>query len=1625
MLPFLGQPREESPVPLSLVQYRKNTGCHYSRSQCYVGNRANQRRIDALARVPGNPMAQAQASALLGALTWVTNIVVVDSPAVGLASTMERCRNRSTAVQIDSLDANYRDKAAGWYDARFNRHEAHLTGRLKYPNTRQLRQGSEVRGGSNVTPGLLLRAGEAPGNTGSVRSETRRRLDCATGDLPSRMAAHRSSPSAAGARLGDAALPRDIAWYDRAAGWWASAQDPLRFPMAQAVPRRSARVTSFEGGDQAANGLDDSKRALRQLIGQWERAGILSEFQADELALTLQPFRGSGIKRDTLRAEGVSDPSRCAIFDEIWTPQGRQKGMVIVSHAPLSAIRHNPDDPTARAALDIAIFGLPPATARLLVQHYEGRLAYPYGDNPCSQWRPEAGRFLNVVASSPGLPVADVAESRSTGQSRLAPTPLGGTFVLRDANTGICYSLLLEMGFPEDWARLSHVNGNQYVADTPAGPKWVELNPRTSKGRVAVGHAAAAFLPDEFEVDCRIDGRPYVWIENQPCVVELHCPHGTVSHQDGGAQAGCVASTLEFDPVERRVRPGNELYVEPLSKTWHTWKRNGVPVFSQAEVSMLRQLAVPFERGSSYIESKNLLPGGARLYAVGEAQLGANPERYDVIEMGGALVSAEVKQSADGTLRCEVFDRHASDGPRYPVHWDGWRWRFDRHASRGSDIDQALRMSATVTDAEGARNSTEMSEVVLPVVDEQRIAEVGTEDPTQMTDPDWTSWDRIQSQPLSSGNFSAVDAFYRRLNDAFPDIWALARTTMQRAIREKLGIEVDPDDAYLMRFELGYQDGAAVTGWGHGVKPLDERTLTACLLTNFPARDQENPWSLDALAGVYEGNSTGRHRFDHANEVRVKPSTLMKLVWDIDFYEVAKAKLDAGWQHQNLQEINNGVALARDLKHVAPHLTAPDVECVLGGVRYLDSPRRIEVALVEVNGYLATDMLTFQDRSTGRIVLYLPRRDRPDARFVAFAQEIDMRQWFVESCRDVGKRRQFARHFSLSDRQDGMFKSGVDHSLAQFAKSDGHVGQRRVGRAGYALASASLFRQLAERQRARSYSDLDLAVKSDTEVSQDVWTDYIDAVNFVMPNPVTPFVSLGLHIDKAIEADTDDERRSGLRAALSDAVNLALMAVTGGLGDVENAGFSPDGEYFQARVSTHLKALSEASVIEWDGKHWIPEQETSTHVSSEVVGRVTPDMFSPGVTSEELGPPDRMGIRQRDDGTRYLKIGGRFAEIRKWRGTSNRFVLGARERWLVLRLEDGVFRAETLAERLAVIGEVGLGGRHGKLTFELLPSDPSDLTTVELENFQVSDFPPSARRALEHIEDKELNDAERGGRDQIRLLSDRLDNAAKDYLSRLPRTPRAQAPVLPADLSDAQSFAALFARKEGIVLGELHDQPASRQLLIENMAELKRQGVRTLYVEGFLADLHQSDIDAYLASPAAPLSDTLQAWVDERTTGRPESVAYNYKTLLGEARTQSVAVRAIDSIAAYYDPLIATPPDFLTAEEVDRLPRLRKMNYFGAATIRQHQAAIGGGKWVALVGRAHVNTNSKLVAGIAELADGTGVRVKVSDQKPIGLLPGYLYKGRHKNFDYVWTRRQLHVPQSHPDTGLLSDTDVK
>ncbi|VVM65135.1 hypothetical protein PS645_01479 [Pseudomonas fluorescens] len=236
--------------------------------------------------------------------------------------------------------------------------------------------------------------------------------------------------------------------------------------------------------------------------------------------------------------------------------------------------------------------------------------------------------------------------------------------------------------------------------------------------------------------------------------------------------------------------------------------------------------------------------------------------------------------------------------------------------------------------------------------------------------------------------------------------------------------------------------------------------------------------------------------------------------------------------------------------------------------------------------------------------------------------------------------------------------------------------------------------------------------------------------------------------------------------------------------------------------------------------------------------------------------------------------------------------------------------------------------------------------------------------------DKDAFEAFIGTRDRLEKTA---NEAFADYI-----------PPARADFSDLATAASeevfiekLYKQKLGLIIGEVHGHSSSKQFLIKHMKLFKAQGVKTLYVEHLLTDLHQAQLEAFFSTQKMP--ESLKLYLKTQDIGHMYGYGgeHTYTNVVKAANKYGIRVRALDCVSSY---------NVKGLKGTD--PRATLFSYFANEVIKADQAVLGPHKWVAFMGSAHSNMFQG-VPGIVQLQDAVSLTVRdVAPGSARALHPG-------------------------------------
>lgn len=245
--------------------------------------------------------------------------------------------------------------------------------------------------------------------------------------------------------------------------------------------------------------------------------------------------------------------------------------------------------------------------------------------------------------------------------------------------------------------------------------------------------------------------------------------------------------------------------------------------------------------------------------------------------------------------------------------------------------------------------------------------------------------------------------------------------------------------------------------------------------------------------------------------------------------------------------------------------------------------------------------------------------------------------------------------------------------------------------------------------------------------------------------------------------------------------------------------------------------------------------------------------------------------------------------------------------------------------------------RNWRLVYPSTPPTPSKSKTLPIEDYALAtkgkwrwdDFATAAAR---------------------KEVSQKFENDMFAYYKSVKTADIAARPAIPS-IPEPRPSSEVITRalqaSNGVIFGENHAEIASFQLLFDHVDLFVQQKVKRVYFEG-VADY-----------PSGVRDDGI-GWLGD--TGKKRDYP-SFEELKAKFEKNGIQVLPLEHI--YLTQRHAPVTQSKTLDLAEAKERLARFNYYAAQTIK---ATSGGEKWIALVGRAHTNTQF----GVPGMVDLTG-----------------------------------------------------
>jgi len=856
---------------------------------------------------------------------------------------------------------------------------------------------------------------------------------------------------------------------------------------------------------------------------------------------------------------------------------------------------------------------------------------------------------------------------------------------------------------------------------------------------------------------------------------------------------------------------------------------------------------------------------------------------------------------------------------------------------------------------------------------------------------------------------SQLRAIAAPLVAACPDMRQLARDTAVGLLSKHNLSHLDPDQVYLNRFETAQSSPRTFSGWQHLDPPVQSFTLPQLVMHRFDVHDQDNSDLLSYLTGFYS-NGPGPGFYDEHNEIRLEPQAVLEDFWQIDFSTQFHHRLQAFWQehaehYRVLAKVNflakvieicaadSSTALAQHVRRVATALTGLDIASpTLEQLQAVVLPAAgYRVCTFDIGGHIASDFLRIV-LEDGSQLLYTPGETNA---LHLFPTRKDLYWWVLNNTNEAENRARFVAHFPLSSRAQKDDRLGLNHLIDLLFFNWGGDDHECLNQLDATLPGDA-FSHLRDAARQRMTDDAQFALRSNADLRKQLWIGYLKAFGQVagpmaaVDWPIALAVvgaglaDMGLNIDQAVNGHTTSERQAGVTGAILAAIdtlfNAAMLAGAVGAGAEETLIDPQVPEGSTLAVEQEEAAPATPAEIE----AWVPEPFRP-------VGHE--DLLAPFETniilSAQSGSGGQEGIYLQD-GKFYALIDQQPFEVRYVQQMGSWVVIDPQNPYSFYRNVPIHMTADGQWQPLQRSGLQG-GGLPRKLLGAW--GRPSNAAAVQALPEMPYEIPRETRPLLEHAANAPVDERALSGimssfdaqveasYQAFRASRDALATDAVAYLENVIPPARPAITAMPRDASAKLIIRSLYQNSEGLVIGESHSGLGSKQFLIDNMPLLKREKIKVLYLEHFMTDFHQADLDVFKCSGKMPAR--LSTYVNNLDEGHGVDLAgrYSFRNVLIAAQKSGIRIQSIDCMASYRQAW-DNPPSAVIRQQM--------MNFYAHEIIEADQAVRGPSRWVALVGNSHAS-DFEGVRGVSELQGAISLRVEdieVGMPGGIGADPG-------------------------------------
>jgi hypothetical protein len=397
----------------------------------------------------------------------------------------------------------------------------------------------------------------------------------------------------------------------------------------------------------------------------------------------------------------------------------------------------------------------------------------------------------------------------------------------------------------------------------------------------------------------------------------------------------------------------------------------------------------------------------------------------------------------------------------------------------------------------------------------------------------------------------------------YPDPYLLARQHAARILLEHTGKAVDPRFVWWHQFTTASSSSRSFTGWQHSGPPQKSVSFTELVAQRFDLPFQDATDELDLYGGFYKEGAYAS-RFDEINEVPMLASDVQKDFWALNFADVYRAKITRFWSTQALTF--KVLAKINLLGESAKAVRAGRITQAEGAALRTLASKDLEYGVLPTIDQLQANstgvsltasayalgqsesacFFTFSSDS-GRVLLYLPWSSQG---IQGFTTDLAMAGWLREQLRDAKTMSTFlaAALVDPGEQAEANSARAVLQGIAN-SRSD-HAALALLG-----FKRVSITDDFFVHITAQAQSDMQrsaAAMLDNAGLRKAMWSGYLSAFLNVF-GAFAPLgwpmslallgaavTRLGLGVDTALHATSEEARKSALRQAMLDSLFAAL-----------------------------------------------------------------------------------------------------------------------------------------------------------------------------------------------------------------------------------------------------------------------------------------------------------------------------------------------------------------------------------------------------------------------------------------------------------------------------------------------------